>query len=195
MSNRITAIAASAFLTLALVLPASAQGATFDMTSLVAAGSGSQGNTTSPTLSGTANAPPGLKTGYTHKNKPHKLLQYLPVVSAKGLAPVFGLVGYGSLGGFGAGGPAVSPQDYVDSPNQTDTNADLAAQQTILNWEQANNAQDMANAAAQGYGSGNATGYGPGNAVGSGLGNAVGSGLGNAIGNSLGNAISNWTGF
>jgi len=187
MFNQLRAIAASAFLTLALVLPASAQGATFDMNSLVAAGSGSQGNTTSITLSGTANAPPGLVTNKTNKNIPMKHFAPLPVVSSRGLAPVFGLVGYGSLIGYGAGGPAVSPQDYVDSPNQTDTNNDLAAQQAILNWERANDAQDMANAAAQGFGAGSPTGYGPGN--------AVGTGMGPAFGNNLGNAFSNGAGF
>jgi len=173
MSNQITAIAASVFLTLALVLPASAQGATFDMSSLVEAGTGSQGNTTSKTLSGTKNAPPGLVTPYTGKNVPKKLFSSLPIVSTRGLAPVFGLVGYGSIFGFGAAGPNVSPQDYVDFHNTTDTFNELAARQTVIDAEQANTAQDMANAAES----------------------AQGNGVANSIGDGLGNAISNGTGF
>jgi hypothetical protein len=146
MSNKITAIVTSAFLSLLLVLPACAQGATFDTSSLIAAGAGTQGNTTATTGTGSIDqAHYSRRTDSQRYNRVHLPGQgnlTMPLVSQRGLAKVFGMVGYPSYSN-------ASAQDYVDSPNLTDTYKTVAAEQAIASQEQANEAQDDANAVGQ----------------------------------------------
>jgi hypothetical protein len=135
--NKMMAVAASAVLTLAMVLPAAAQGATFEVSSLYSASAGGQGNTTAKTGATAAGVSQASTTGVTGTQRIASWR--IPVVSTKGLTPVFGLVGYQSI---------VNRADYVDSPNMSDSYSNYAASQMIVAEEQANGAQDNADAAS-----------------------------------------------
>ncbi len=146
MSNKLTATVTSAFLSLLLVLPACAQGATFDTSSLYAAGAGTQGNTTAVT--GTGSIGQAHFSNRTGNQRDHRIIypgqgdKRMPLVSQRGFAKVYGMVGYPAFSG-------ASALDYVDSPNLSDTYKTVAAEQAVASQEQANEAQDDADAVAQ----------------------------------------------
>jgi len=137
MSMKITAVMIAAFLPLALVSPASAQGAAFDVSGLYAAGSGSQSNTTFKTGAG----PTGASQAHVTARTGLQIPGHLRVVSTLHLAPVFGMtgfdnvVGYGAYGGALAGGGNQYNPDNIDSPNLSDTYNSVASQQAIISQE------------------------------------------------------------
>jgi hypothetical protein len=115
MLNKITTVVVSLFFWLALVLPAGAQGAPFDLSGLNAATSGSLGNTTYKTGQG----PSGPIYAPSSNPTSQQIPGTLPQTTMAGLAPVFGgggyggggygWSGYGSGGGYGGSGGAVPP--------------------------------------------------------------------------------------
>jgi hypothetical protein len=131
MSNKCASIVASIFLSIAIVSPALAQGAAFDMTGMVAASAGSTANISARTGS-QSNGNGGHFAGQTTQQYDYKLHP----VSTRGLVKVYGITGYqgltgfGQFGGFGGGGP-----------NFNDTYNDVAGHDAILAQEDAMAAQ------------------------------------------------------
>jgi len=100
------------------ILPASAQGAQYDLSSLTAANSGSLGNVSNKTGLG----PEGYTALMSNLTGHQNSVLTLPVTGLGGLAPVFGMTGYGSYGN-----NSVTPTAYT-----TTSQVNLANMSAIL---------------------------------------------------------------
>ncbi len=134
MSNKISSVVASILLSIAIVSPALAQGNTFDMSGLVAAGSGSTANVSAKTGSQT-NGNVGHVAAQTSPQWDNKL----HLVSTRGLTKIYGITGYQSLVGWGSmpefgnfgGGPNMG-----DTYNQLENRQAVLAQENAMAWQE-----------------------------------------------------------
>jgi len=120
-----TIIGALLLLSLVLILPARAQGQTFDLNGLNIAAPGSQGNTTYLTGQGPLGAYYAPSSNPTNQQVPWGLNP----TTTRGLAPIFGM-GSGYYSGYPGSGATGGP-GYVGAPEPF-TAAQLATLNTIL---------------------------------------------------------------